>query len=106
MCYKIEKQRKIEQKLAKELKDIPDFISDFFDRYKSAATKRVNWIYIRDMLNWMVNNKYINKQSIAEINETEMKKTIEKKSMKLKAGSLKDIYRLLLVIILLNILTN
>lgn len=29
MCYKIEKQRKIEQKLAKELKDIPDFISDF-----------------------------------------------------------------------------
>ena len=72
MCYKIEKQRKIEQKLAKELKDIPDFISDFFDRYKSAATKRVNWIYIRDMLNWMINNKYINKQSIAEINETDM----------------------------------
>ena len=63
MCYKIEKQRKIEQKLAKELKDIPDFISDFFDRYKSADTKRVNWIYIRDMLNWMINNKYINKQS-------------------------------------------
>jgi site-specific recombinase XerD len=72
MCYKIEKQRKIEQKLAKELKDIPDFISDFFDRYKSAATKRVNWIYIRDMLNWMINNKYINKQSIAEINETDI----------------------------------
>lgn len=37
MCYKIEKQRKIEQKLAKELKDIPDFISDFFDRYKVNA---------------------------------------------------------------------
>lgn len=72
MCYKIEKQRKIEQKLAKELKDIPDFISDFFDRYKSAATKRVNWIYIRDMLNWMINNKYINKQNIAEINETDI----------------------------------
>ena len=29
MCYKIEKQRKIEQKLAKELKDIPDFILRF-----------------------------------------------------------------------------
>lgn len=30
MCYKVEKQRKIEQKLAEDLKNVPGFISDFF----------------------------------------------------------------------------
>lgn len=72
MCYKLEKQRKIEQKLAVELKNVPDFIADFFDRYKSAATKKINWIYIRDMLNWMLSNGYIQKESISGITEEDM----------------------------------
>lgn len=72
MCYKIEKQRKIEQKLAEELRNIPDFIADFFDRYKSAATKRINWIYIRDMINWMISNRHIKKRNISEMTISDM----------------------------------
>lgn len=72
MCYKVEKQRKIEQKLAEELKNVPDFIADFFDRYKSSATKKINWIYIRDMLNWMLSNGCIKKDSISNIVEEDM----------------------------------
>lgn len=72
MCYKVEKQRKIEQKLAEELKNVPGFIADFFDRYKSSATKKINWIYIRDMLNWMLSNGYIKKDSISDITVKDM----------------------------------
>lgn len=72
MCYKVEKQRKIEQKLAEELKNVPNFITDFFDRYKSSATKKINWIYIRDMLNWMLSNGCIKKDSISNIVEEDM----------------------------------
>lgn len=72
MCYKVEKQRKIEQKLVEELKNVPGFIADFFDRYKSSATKKINWIYIRDMLNWMLSNGCIKKDSISNIVEEDM----------------------------------
>jgi site-specific recombinase XerD len=72
MCYKVEKQRKIEQKLAEELKNVPAFIADFFDRYKSSATKKINWIYIRDMLNWMLSNGCIKKDSISGITVKDM----------------------------------
>lgn len=72
MCYKVEKQRKIEQKLAQELKNVPGFIADFFDRYKSSATKKINWIYIRDMLNWMLSNGCIKKDSISDITVKDM----------------------------------
>ena len=72
MCYKVEKQRKIEQKLAEELKNVPDFIADFFDRYKSSATKKINWIYIRDMLNWMLSNGWIKKDSISDMTVKDM----------------------------------
>ena len=72
MCYKVEKQRKIEQKLAEDLKNVPGFISDFFDRYKSSATKKINWIYIRDMLNWMLSNGCIKKDSISGITVKDM----------------------------------
>lgn len=72
MCYKVEKQRKIEQKLAEELKNVPGFIADFFDRYKSSATKKINWIYIRDMLNWMLSNGCIKKDSISGITVKDM----------------------------------
>lgn len=72
MCYKVEKQKKIEQKLTDELKNVPDFIADFFDRYKSSATKKINWIYIRDMLNWMLSNGCIKKDSISGITVKDM----------------------------------
>lgn len=74
MCYKEEKHRHLSISLAEKLKDVPDFISDFFDRYKSAATKNCNWGYIRDLLQWLLNKNYINKGSISEITIEDMNK--------------------------------
>lgn len=67
MCYKEERHRKITIQLEEKLKDVPDFISDFFDRYKSAATKNCNWGYIRDLLQWLIDKDYIKKNSISEV---------------------------------------
>ena len=72
MCYKVEKHRNITISLAEKLKDVPDFISDFFDRYKSATTKRCYWGYIRDLLQWLINKDYIKKKSISDITKEDM----------------------------------
>lgn len=74
MCYKEEKHRHLSIKLSEKLKDVPDFIADFFDRYKSAATKNCNWGYIRDMLQWLIDKRYIKKNSISDITEEDMNK--------------------------------
>ena len=74
MCYKEEKHRQLSISLAEKLKDVPTFISDFFDRYKSAATKNCNWCYIRDLLQWLIDKKYINKNSISDITAEDMDK--------------------------------
>lgn len=67
MCYKEERHKKIEIQLEEKLKDVPNFISDFFDRYKSATTKNCNWGYIHDLLQWLIYKGYIKKSSISEI---------------------------------------
>lgn len=72
MCYKVEKHRKMAISLSEKLKDVPNFIADFFEQYKSAATKNCNWGYIRDMLQWMVDKKYIDKESISEITKEDI----------------------------------
>ena len=59
MCYKADKHRHLSLTLSEKLKDVPDFISEFFDRYKSAATKNSNWGYIRDLLQWLLEKNYI-----------------------------------------------
>lgn len=74
MCYKEEKHKKISMQLEEKLKDVPNFISDFFDRYKSAATKRCNWGYIRDLLQWMIQKEYIQKIEISDITTEDMNK--------------------------------
>ena len=72
MCYKEEKHRHLSIKLSEKLNDVPEFIADFFDRYKSAATKNCNWGYIRDLLVWLMDKKYIKKDDIAEITTEDM----------------------------------
>lgn len=74
MCYKEEKHRALSIKLTEKLKDVPDFISDFFERYKSATTKNCNWGYIRDLLQWLIDKNYINKESISDITSEDMDK--------------------------------
>lgn len=72
MCYKEKKHRHLSITLAEKLKDVPLFISDFFDRYKSATTKNCNWGYIRDLLQWLIDNKYIEETSISKITKDDM----------------------------------
>lgn len=72
MCYKEEKHRQLSINLTEKLKNVPLFIADFFDRYKSAATKNCNWGYIRDLLQWLIERKYIIKKSISDITPNDM----------------------------------
>lgn len=90
MCYKEEKHKHISIKLSEKLKDVPDFIADFFERYKSAATKNCSWGYIRDLLQWLIAKNYIVKKSISEIAIEDMDKITSNHVVKylneLKAG--------------------
>lgn len=72
MCYKEEKHRTLNRKLADKLENVPDFISDFFDGYKSAATKNCNWGYVRNLLVWLIEKGYINKDDISELTVDDM----------------------------------
>lgn len=67
MCYKEEKHKKLSLQLEEKFKDVPDFITSFFVRYKSATTKNCNWGYIRDLLQWLINKNYICKNAISDI---------------------------------------
>lgn len=73
MCYKEERHRKLSINLNERLINVPDFISDFFDRYKSAATKNCNWGYIRGLLEWLLKKNYIAKDGISKITIEDMK---------------------------------
>lgn len=74
MCYKADKHRHLSLTLSEKLKDVPDFISEFFDRYKSAATKNSNWGYIRDLLQWLIEKNHIKKENISQITKDDMDK--------------------------------
>ncbi len=72
MCYKQENHRKISMNLEEKMQSVPAFISDFFIRYKSAATKNCNWGYIRDLLQWLIDKEYIRKENICDIKVEDM----------------------------------
>lgn len=74
MCYKEERHRHLSIALSEKLKNVPDFITNFFVRYKSAATKNCNWGYIRDLLQWLIDKNYIKKHSISEITPNDLNK--------------------------------
>ena len=74
MCYKVYKHQHLSINMAEKLKDVPGFIADFFDRYKSAATKNCNWGYIRDLLNWLISKGYVEKGNISEITDEDINK--------------------------------
>lgn len=76
MCYKEEKHRKISLQLEEKLRDVPNFISSFFVRYKSATTKNCNWGYIRDLLQWLIDKSYIQKLSISDIDPKDLNEIV------------------------------
>lgn len=72
MCYKEERHKQLSIQLEEKLQNVPAFISDFFDRYKSATTKNCNWGYIRDLLQWLIDKDYIDVGDISEITKRKM----------------------------------
>lgn len=72
MCYKEEKQLRTARKLKEKMSDMPVFIQDFFNRQKSKTTSNTYWCYIKDMLRWMIDNKYIEKEFICDITKEDL----------------------------------
>ena len=93
MCYKENKHQYINIKMEEKLKNVPNFISDFFDRYKSATTKNCNWGYIRDLLEWLISKGYIEQQNVCDITIDDMDKVTSNHIIKylneLKLGTYK-----------------
>lgn len=75
MCYKDEVQKKNAEKLQRKFEETnaPQFLKDYFYNLNSEAGKLNNWSVITGLLNWLIKEKRINKKSIAEITEDDMK---------------------------------
>ena len=69
MCYKDETQKKNAEKLQRKFEqdNIPTFIRDYFYNLNSEAGKLNYYSVIVSMLNWMIGNSRIKKNSILEI---------------------------------------
>lgn len=59
MCYKDESQNKAALKLEEKIKDMPEFIQNYFVFLPSNKTKLSNWSYIRQLLEWLINQGII-----------------------------------------------
>lgn len=75
MCYKDEVQKKNAEKLQRKFEETnaPKFLRDYFYNLNSEAGKLNYWSVITGVLNWLIKEKRINKDSIAEIAEDDMK---------------------------------
>ena len=69
MCYKIEVQKKNEEKLQKKFDDenISLFIQKYFINIESKAGAINYWVAIRDLLLWLMEKKIIKKSALSEI---------------------------------------
>lgn len=73
MCYKDEKHKRLAKNLSEKMVDIPRFITNYFNRYKSEASKLVYWGYIENLLQWLCENNYINTKAITDISPHDLK---------------------------------
>lgn len=69
MCYKIEVQKKNEEKLQRKFdeENISLFIQKYFINIESKAGAINYWVAIRDLLLWLMEKKIINKTSLSDI---------------------------------------
>lgn len=69
MCYKLEIQKKNEDKLQKRFTEdsVPLFIQKYFVNIESKAGAINYWIAIKDLLLWLMEKKIINKSLLCEI---------------------------------------
>ena len=76
MCYKNEVLKKNAEKLQRKFKEVyaPKFLRDYFYTLNSEAGKLNNGSVIIGLLNWLIAEKRIDKDSIAELTEEDMQK--------------------------------
>lgn len=69
MCYKIEVQKKNEEKLQRKFdeENISLFIQKYFINIESKAGAINYWVAIRDLLLWLMEKKIINKSVLSDI---------------------------------------
>lgn len=69
MCYKIEVQRKNEEKLQRKFdeENISLFIQKYFINIESKAGAINYWVAIRDLLLWLIEKKIIKKSALSDI---------------------------------------
>ena len=81
MCYKAEVQKRNEEKLNKMLKNenVPDLIQDYFLSISSRAARINYWTTIRNTLNWLIENKYIECETISDITPETLDKVTDSK---------------------------
>lgn len=74
MCYKNEVQRKNAEKLQRKFEEdrAPGFIRDYFYNLNSEAGKLNYYSIIMSMLKWMIDDKRIKKDSVADIEEEDL----------------------------------
>ena len=69
MCYKIEVQKKNEEKLQRKFdeENISLFIQKYFINIESKAGAINYWVAIRDLLLWLMEKKIIKKSALSDI---------------------------------------
>lgn len=74
MCYKDETQKKNAEKLQRKFEqdNIPTFIRDYFYNLNSEAGKLNYYSVIVSMLNWIIDSKRVEKESVSEITEQDI----------------------------------
>jgi site-specific recombinase XerC len=88
MCYKTEQQRKAADILENKIKDIPEFIQNYFVFLKSNNTKLNNWSAIKNLLEWLISQNII-KSKIEDIKPEDFKNVTDVHIVKYLDG-LKD----------------
>lgn len=74
MCYKDDTQKKNAEKLQRKFEqdNIPTFIRDYFYNLNSEAGKLNYYSVIVSMLNWIIDSKRVEKESVSEITEQDI----------------------------------
>lgn len=76
MCYKVQVQKHNEEKLQKifDNENVPIFIQRYFINISSGVGRFNYWIAIKDLLQWLMDNKVIDKSSISELETVDFTK--------------------------------
>lgn len=91
MCYKNEVQKNAADKLDDKVKDMPEYIKDYFIYLKSCKSKLNYWSVIRQLLEWLISQNIIN-STLENISVDEIRKVEDKHIIKYLEGLKSGIY--------------